>query len=189
MPANYPTNFIGDYLLGDNIKENLVALRLIWEKQAEYNQAEQEHKRLRKPIVVLCGAIAEAILYDFFTKIRDFVREGVEGIEEEQAEHFRSMKNDNFQFFIDQSRKYQLFGDGTDDFYDHLDKLAELRNRIHIQNVKGVTPRREWRAFTVEQQLLSEQTLEDLIRRMNENYNRDQQDHVGGFTVPWASHL
>ena len=189
MPIAYPTNFIGDYLLGDNINENLDALRLIWEKQAEHVHTTQEHKRLRKPVIVLCGAIAEAVLYDFFAKIRDFVTEGVEGIEEELAEHFRSMNNDNFQFFIDQSRKHRLFGDGGDEFYDNLDKLAVLRNRIHIQNVKGFKPYREREAFTLAQQQMSEKILEDLIRRMIANYDRNQEDHVGGFTLPWDSHF
>lgn len=189
MPTTYPTNFFGNYLLGDNVNENLDALTLIWEKQTEHHHAQQEHMRLRKPIVVLCGTIAEAILYDFFDRIRVFVREGVEGIVEELAEHFRSMTNDNFQFFIDQCRKHQLFGDGCDEFYNHMDKVAELRNRIHIQNVKQFRPLREREAFTPALQQLSEKTLEDLIRRMNKNYTRDQNDNVGGFTLPWDSHF
>ena len=96
---------------------------------------------------------------------------------------------DNFQFFNDQCRRHQLFGDGCDGFYDQLDNLAQLRNRIHIQNVKGAKPLRERHAFTEAQQQLSEKTLEDLISRMNADYNRGQEDYVGGFTLPWDSHL
>jgi len=186
MPVTYPTNFIGDYLLGDNIKENLDALQQIWAIQAGHVQNTQENKRLRKPVIVSCGAIVEAILYDFFSKIRDFVNEGVDGIEEELATHFRSMNNDNFQFFIDQGRKHQLFDNGL---CDELDKLADFRNRIHIQNAKRLKPLRECEAFTYDIQLRSERTLEAVIRYMNANYNRNQDDHVGGFTLPWDSHF
>ncbi|WP_170787708.1 hypothetical protein [Ruegeria lacuscaerulensis] len=189
MPTVYPTNFMGNYRLGDNINENLDALQLIWDLQHEHAETDSSHKRLRKPVIVYCGAIAEAVLFDFFAKIRDFVREGVAAIEEELAEHLRSMSNDNFQFFIDQCRKHQLFGDGSDGFYDDLNKLAELRNRIHIQNVKHFKPLREHEAFSKVQQQMAERTLETLIARMNEHYNRKQADHVGGFMLPWNSYL
>lgn len=95
------------------------------------------------------------------------------------------MNNDNFQFFIDQCRKHRLFGDGSDGFYDDLDKLVELRNRIYIQNTKGVVPLREYEAFSKAQQQMAERTLETVIARMDERYNRTQADHVGGFSLPW----
>ena len=70
-----------------------------------------------------------------------------------------------------------------------LDKLAELRNRIHIQNVKRFKPSREYEAFAYAQQMLAEKTLEAVICRLATDYNRKQEDHVRGFTLPWDSRL
>ena len=184
MPKTYPTNFVGDFLLGDNIKENLDALTVIWNVEDK-----RGIRSVRKPIIVLCAAIIEAILHDFFFRIKEFTREGVDRIEREFAEFLRSKDNDNLQFFIDQSRKHQLFGDGSDGLYKNLDKLAELRNRIHIQNVKLSKPDRECDAFTQDYQKMAEKTLEGIIRHMVNDYNRKQEDHVGGFTLPWDSHF
>ena len=81
MPKTYPTNFVGDFLLGDNIKENLDALTVIWNVEAK-----RGIRSVRKPIIVLCAAIIEAILHDLFFRIKVFTREGVDRIEREFAE-------------------------------------------------------------------------------------------------------
>ena len=57
----YSSGFIGNFKLGDNIVHNLAILRELY--VAQNSGTPERAELLRKPIIVFCGAIAEAILY------------------------------------------------------------------------------------------------------------------------------
>ncbi|MGA2997054.1 hypothetical protein [Bradyrhizobium sp.] len=64
------SKFIGNFVIGDNIVQNLRVLAVLY---AQYNLADTANKRLLcKPIVVLLGSIVEASLHDLHTRIRTF---------------------------------------------------------------------------------------------------------------------
>lgn len=186
MPLHISTSFCGNFMLGDNAKESVRALQLIYNQQLTL--CDEDAATLRKPLIVLCASITEAFLYDFVYRIRHFTREGVSGIADSITRKFRGMANDDFSFLIEQCQKHELLGARAEAIYDDLKVLRDLRNRIHIQNKKKLLEAREIHAFSERRQKLSERTLEYVLKYLERNYAR-KNDYVGGITLPWNAHV
>jgi hypothetical protein len=61
------SKFIGDFVIGDNIVQNLKVLALLYE---QFNNSNAMNRRLLcKPIIVSLGSIVEASLHDLHTRI------------------------------------------------------------------------------------------------------------------------
>lgn len=183
------SDFIGDFKTGDNINYNLRILRLLY---TLHDQAEPGDKPLlRKPIIVTSVSIIEALLYDFHMRMRVFTIEGVTNLAEDVVAYVRGKKLDEFEKLIRSARKHNLFGRKDEAFYDCLDELRKVRNRVHVQNPKPDLPPDEFRVFTEERKVTAEKMLEWLIRFMSNNHPRPQ--HVTGyvepFRLPWDSHF
>ena len=178
---------MGSFKLGDNIVHNLAILRVLFASQAADLKAE---RLLRKPIIVLIGAIAEAILYDLYViKIATFTREGVPTIPKATLDDIRNKTIDEFAKYISHARSKGLLG-GNSKIYDDLDDLRKLRNRIHIQNTKQHFELDESKAFNRQRQKMAERTLEELISYMVKNYIRSKgRQSVADFCLPWDSQL
>jgi hypothetical protein len=174
MPVTYSSGFIGDFKLGDNIVHNLAILRELYKTQVS-SENDGVHL-LCKPIVVLIGSVAEAVLYDLYVvKIADFTSEGVPNIDTNMLEEIRTKTIDEFAKYISHARSKSLLG-GASDLYDSLEDLRKLRNRVHIQN--GTRQR------------AAEKTLERLIDYMSRTHMRSaSKKFVADFVLPWNSQL
>ncbi len=184
---NYSSGFIGNFKLGDNIVHNLSILRELYAIQSNGGRAAT---LFRKPIIVLIGAIAEAILYDLYVvKISTFTCEGVPNIPDNVLDEIRDKTIDEFAKYISNARSKQLLGDDPQ-IYDDLDDLRKLRNRIHIQNTKNHFEPDEYKAYTDARQVMAERTLETLISFMVAKHLRKSSLHcVAELELPWNSHL
>jgi hypothetical protein len=99
-----------------------------------YNREDWAGKRrLCKPIIILLVSIIEAVLHDFHGRIRKFTYEGVVNLPSEIILYVRSKMMDDLEKYIASARKHDLFGAQDAAFYNLLDELRRLRNRIHIQ--------------------------------------------------------
>lgn len=182
------SSFIGIFKLGDNIVHNLEVLSLLYEQQVSSTHEQNSH--LCKPIILLNASICEAILYDFHFRINKFTREGVQNIDEDVVEYIRDKHIDEFEKYISSARKHDLFEASDSDFYQELDDLRKLRNRIHIQNTKNHFEPDDAEAFNMDRQQTSERILEKLAKTMALKYRRKDSvpKCVEDFKFPWCEH-
>jgi hypothetical protein len=186
--VKYSSGFIGGFKLGDNIVHNLDILNLLYATQK--TSSPEQAELLRKPIIVWCGAVAEALLYDLYeTKIPKFTSEGVPNVPKIVLKRIRLQTVDQFGRYIANARRFSLLGPSPD-LYNSLEELRKLRNRIHIQNKKGDFETDEPIAFSSQRQAEAERTLEQLISYMSSNHLRQPSRHfVADFILPWDSRL
>lgn len=156
------SDFIGDFKLGDNIVSNFSCLKVLYELKAPDSFC------VKKPIVIIIASIAEAVLYDFYARMRGFTREGVDTVPDSVLEDVRSKHIDEFAKYIDHAKSKKLLGEG-EAIYDDLHTLRKLRNRIHIQNTKRQFAPHEGSVFTSERQVFAEKTLERMLRFLSAN--------------------
>ena len=188
MAFQIRSTFIGDYKLGDNINYNLNVLALLYQA---YSDAEEEDKRLlRKPIIVFLVSVIEAVLYDFHKRIRLFTLEGVQNVAVEVTDYIRGKQLDELEKLIASAKKHDLFEAADTAFYDQMDNLRKLRNRIHIQNTKKHFPADDGDAFNQQRMILAEKVLEKTLRVMLSKYDRGPQfGYVSDFNLPWQPHF
>lgn len=181
----YESNFIGDFKLGDNVVFNLSILKSLYKYRVEGNPAQKRY--LQKPITLLNISIIEALLYDFHFRIKSFTREGV-GLPQKMIDAIRGKQIVEFEKYIASARKNDFFDLKDTVFYDKLDELRKLRNRVHIQNTKNHFEKDDSQAFSEARMLLSEQALEQVIKTLAEKHPRNS-EYVQKFDLPWDSHL
>ncbi len=178
------SHFIGNFKLGDNINHNLRILRLLY----RYFEAGEptEQQLLRKPIILTLVSITEAILHDFHFRIRNFTIEGVRNLSEEVLDYVRGKRLDELEKYISSARKHNFFDLAYMNFYDVLDELRKLRNRIHIQNSKNHFEPNETDAFNELRKIQAEKVLEIVMKTMAKKYSRGDNLHcVEDFELPW----
>jgi hypothetical protein len=132
--------------------------------------------------------VAEAILHDFHGRIKYYTREGVQNLAESVIAYVRSKQIDRLERYIASAKKHNLFDMADNRFYDLLEELRKLRNRVHIQNEKNDFEPDERLAFSEARMRLAERVLEKLIRTMAQKYPR-QHNHVRDFKLPWDPHF
>ncbi len=182
------SNFIGSFKLGDNICYNLECLRLLEE---QYNADKTEHRSLIKPIVISIASVAEAVLYDFYSRMRVFTSEGVASVPDVVLAEVRAKHIDEFAKYIDHAKKRKILR-GDNSLYEDLHELRKLRNRVHIQNSKRHFEYDDSDAFSPARLLKSERTLEHLLRILEEDHcrtNKSASDCVPPFELPWKAHI
>lgn len=182
-----PASFIGDFKRGDNINYNLKILKTLYESHAALEPEKQTY--LRKPIFLTIMSIVEAILYDFDSRIRHFTREGVQNLGNDILALIRGKQYDDLAKYIACAKRHSFFDTVHQQFYDELEELRKIRNRIHIQNYNNYLPRDENRAFTPNNIFLAECALEVVMRTMNKKYPRpiSVQGAVEDFSIPWEA--
>lgn len=179
------SKFIGDFKLGDNIAYNLEILELLYRA---YDAVEGREKCLLcKPIILLITSIIEAILHDLHMRIKLFTIEGVRNIPSAVAEAIRLKEIDDLDKYIASAKKQDLFDEADKKFYDELDELRRLRNRIHIQNKKKDFEPDEYHAFSEKRKVQAERALEKVMRTMAKKFSRDH-DYVKAFELPWDAY-
>lgn len=188
MSFTIKSNFIGLFKVGDNINHNLQILSLLYKYYAEAAGADQ--KLLLKPITITIVSIIEALLYDLHYRIKSFTTEGVQNISIDVLNYIRGKHLDELEKYIASAKKHNLFQRRNEKFYDYLDELRKLRNRVHIQNRNNYFESDESNAFNDERRILAEKALEKVMRIMLEKYHRnDHHHHVADFTLPWNPHF
>jgi hypothetical protein len=176
--------FILNFKLGDNINHNLSVLALLYDY---YNREDEDGKRLLcKPIIILLVSIIEAVLHDFHSRIRILTYEGIANLSYEVIEYIRGKKIDELEKYIASARKHDLFGRQDGAFYDLLDELWRLRNRIHIQNTKADFEPSEYNAFNEFRKRKAERALELTMKTLATKYPRPPHihGHVADFNLP-----
>jgi len=105
--------------------------------------------------------------------------------------YVRSKKIDEFAKYIASAKKHDLFEASDTSFYEALDSLRKLRNRIHIQNPKNYFEPDDRNAFTLKRQITSEKVLEKVMKTMATKYSRDRDRYgcVADFKIPWNEHF
>lgn len=90
---------------------------------------------------------------------------------------------------IDGAKKFDLFK-ANDDFYEQLNELRKLRNRVHIQNEKRHFERKEAVAFNALRQREAETALEYIAKFLAAEHPRgpSTQGFVTDLNLPWNEH-
>jgi len=178
-------NFIGDFKLGDNINYNLKSLSLLYKYYREATSIERGY--LHKPIILILVSVTEAVLHDFHGRIRKFTWEGVKNIPGSVMSYIQDLtKIDKFEQYINSARKHDFFDAKDTAFYDDMDELRRLRNRIHIQNEKRDFEPEEYNAFNSRRKVQAEKVLEKTLKTMARKYARGPEyKYVADFELPW----
>lgn len=185
-------SFIGKFKIGDNIHYNLKVLNILY---LSLKNLPSEHQiYLEKPITVILVSICEAIIHDFiFFRSKNFTREGISGLSKKNLEVLRSSNPWNFEKKIQLVKKLNLLNTEDQNTYTYLEKLAQLRNRIHIQNEKQNFEDDEHLVFKKIRRVEAEKMVELLMKRLLELYPRPahitMSEHVEDFKLPWKSHF
>jgi hypothetical protein len=183
-------DFFGDFKTGDNINYTLQVLTLLYEF---YGVSDRRARTLLcKPIILLETSIVEAILHDFYMRIRRHTTEGIASIKREELEVVRSGKRiDKFAKYIENAAEHNFFDTQDKLFYKKLTLLRKMRNRMHIQNEFRHLERDEEEVFTGRRRILTEQVLEKVVKVMSTKYPRVEhaRGHVSDMEFPWREHF
>jgi len=182
------SSFIGSFKTGDNINHNLRVLEFLYEIYAQEN--DHRKRLLCKPIIITLVSIIEAVLHDFHGRITGHTIEGVANLAATVISYIQSKHIDELEKYIASARKHDFFSTRDARFYDSLDVLRKLRNRIHIQNTKGDFEPDEYQVFTERRKILAEKVLEIVLKTMAGRYSRGTWAYfVDDFQLPWVEHF
>ena len=174
MTVTIDTSFIGTYKIGDNLVYTAKVLQRLYLDDSAL---------LIKPKIIQNASLVEAVLYDFFRRIRRHTKE-FKYLDSNTRANIRRTKLKNvkdFKSYINKFRHYHLLGK-CPDLYESLHTLRELRNRIHVQNgYDGET-------FTKYKLILSEKCTEYVLRYLSTEYPRGRK-YVQDINLPWCAHF
>jgi len=183
--------FIWNFKHGDNIDYNFSVLQSLYNAQ----QNSPQKGLLRKPITIQIVSIIEAILIDFLVRLDQATTHLPSGVSPTKIEKIKEeiekdkkkvsiedpelgkrilYKRRLYQFnhLVKIFEKYELFGPKGDEIYTQLNKFADMRNRVHIENYHGNLEEREQHVFTDERVKELEVVLETLWKKMVTEYKR-----------------
>ena len=182
------TSFIGYFKLGDNIVFNTKILDSLY-KNLDVSQPIDVQAITIKPIVLIGVSAIEALIYDFVDRIKDYPKE-FKHVDSAKISSIRKLDTQSFNWKfrvgIDKFRQHKMLGDEPN-YYDNLDFLRNLRNRIHIQN--QFAGRSEEYVWTSDVLYRCEACLEYTLLYLSENYPREDKDYVESIQVPWKRHF
>ncbi len=182
------SSFIYNFKIGDNLHYNLEVLKWLYESIASRRG---QPFNLNKPITIILVSIIEAILFDFRKRVSGPHAEIVANLSEGFRVAIGAIRKDELGLYIDCAKEHNLFGSNSS-FYDELELLRNVRNRIHIQNKwhNLVGEDDEFRVFTAARKLLAEKALEKTMKTMALKYPRQVRvsDYVADFQLPWEQH-
>lgn len=183
--------FIGNFKIGDNIHYNLEVLRTLYACKAVIPVAQR--KFLDKPITITLVSICEALIFDFIERSKYFTQEGVTGLSDQALERLREAKAWSLDKKLQLVQELDLLKASNPDVYEQLKKLAQLRNRVHIQNEKRNFETDEAKAFTHIRRLKAEKMTELLLLQFGKLYPRPthivKSQYLEDFELPWDSHF
>ena len=185
------SGFIGEFANGDNINHNLRILEILYMIFDESKEYEQKH--LCKPIIMILMSIIDSIIYDLFKRIKYNVYEGVNNIPELMKKDIKEKTYNNFSNRLALCKKYNLFdfkSYKSEKFHNIIDNLVKLRNRIHIQNEKGHSPKSEYKAFNIGRKEEAELICEYILKISYKKFARKPELHrVKHFKCCWKERI
>ncbi len=181
-------NFFCRFKTGDNIIYNLSVLEKLYNCSSHMRQGKE---LTVKPIVIIIASIIEAILHDFHLRIRANVHEGISGLVDEVLIYVRNKEIDKFEKYIKSAKKHNFFKLTDMSFYDDLDDLRKIRNRVHIQNLSRDLPENEFELFDLTVKEKAEKILEKVVKTTSTEYARPDNlaNQVGELNFPWDEHF
>ena len=181
------TSFIWDFQLGDNIVFNTKILRSLY-KNLDITKLDQAEAITIKPIVVIGVSTIEALMFDFVCRVKES-SVGPNNLNMEKIKSIAKLNTDGtswkFKEAINRLQHHQILGNQSN-YYDNLDFLRNLRNRIHIQNEFG--GRREEFVWTLQILHRFEACIEYTLLYLSENYSRDKK-FVENAAISWERHF
>ncbi|QRM38745.1 hypothetical protein F3X89_13370 [Rhizobium rhizogenes] len=172
--AEIPSNFIGDFKVGDNLVYNADVLRSVCEHNGDGS--------LNKLVVVQVGSILEAALGQIIYRAQNFNREGVPNIAEADRQEIEGKKVDKLNNIIDVMRKYELLNALGGSIYDELHMLRKFRNKVHIQDDNADVPRDEEMAFTASRCAWSLDLCTTVLAFLSQQFPRPA--NIGNYVRP-----
>lgn len=135
---DYTKVFFWSYSRMDNVNYNFDVLNAL----AEASRKGPLPHLFYKPMFIIMTSIIECTIYDFLKKIHQHKHEKIPNIDAEDITHLQNIKLPNKLYnFTSICRKYELLGSDPA-LYNRIHDMVEIRNRIHIQNERGI-PREE----------------------------------------------
>ena len=127
------------------------------------------------------------MLYDFMLRIQS--SEPVSTLSTETVAALKAKDYSKLTNLVNGAKTHDLFS-ADDAFYEQLDELRKLRNRVHIQNEKNHFERDDARAFSVSRQRSAESALEYIAKFLAQKHPRKltMQGFVADFELPWDEH-
>lgn len=135
-------NIFGDFKVGDNAVYNASLLCDLIEAN--------ENGKLNKSIILQAASMIEVATIQIFYRARNYNREGVPRISEEDRQEIAEKSIDKLAVIIDNLKKYGILDGLAAGTYEELHQLRKYRNKIHIYinvNVPGAS-RDEGKLFT-----------------------------------------
>lgn len=178
------SGFIWNFSHGDNIIYNLEVLAVLYDTFNSSSSSDQ--RRLCKPITIILVSIVESVIYDLFLRIKESKSEIPSSIPKEMIDDILTKNYNDFSKVLDLCDKYNIFEFKNKKVYEGIHKLRKLRNRIHIQNEKNYSPKKEYSAFTLESKKLAEIVCEYFLKFCYKKFQRSEEYHyVNNFQCPW----
>ena len=178
------SGFIWNFLHGDNIIYNLDILSVLYKNfdSLEYN----DKRRLCKPIIIILVSIIESVVYDLLLRIKESKNEIPSNIPNLMINDILTKDYNDFSKVLDLCYKYNIFEFKNKEIYKVIHDLRKLRNRIHIQNEKNYSLKREYKAFTFKQKENAEILCEHIFKLFYSKFKRNEEYHlVNDFKFPW----
>lgn len=179
--------FIWTFKKGDNIIYNFDILWALYEAKKHYTG---DKTLYNKPITISLISIIECILDDFVIRIQGRSSDPLPNITSQVINDFSYKKKGQrieikklkkFSHYINIVKKHNIFGNVVK-FYEVLDFLRDVRNKVHIQASKED----EDKVFTDSNLQLSEKALERIIKFMIVKYPRwDKKETADDIPYPW----
>lgn len=142
-----------------------------------------------KPIYLLLASIIECTLFDFLLRIKIATNEKIPNLDSNIKE---SIKNKNIpnklHNFNEVCKKYNLL---EDHMYGAIEKIANIRNRIHIQNQDEEKPTKEWELWSNDRVKECGNLLKEMYLLLMDKHPRPDCRHTNppnsNFPEPWNS--
>jgi hypothetical protein len=179
--------FVWTFKKGDNIIYNFEILWALYEAKKHYIG---DKTLYNKPIIITLISIIECILDDFVRRIQGRGSDPLPNITTQIIDDFKYKikgqrieikKLKKFSHYVYIIKKHNIFGSNIK-FYETLDFLRNVRNKVHIQESKED----EYKIFTDHNLRLSEIALERIIKFMVLKYPRwGKEETIDNIPYPW----
>jgi hypothetical protein len=173
-----PSNFIGNFKVGDNLVYNAGILCSLCDANTD--------GEFNKMIVLQVGSIIESALGEIIYRAQHFSREGVPNIVEADRKEIEGKKIDKLNNTIDVMKKYMMMNDLGEGIYDELHKLRKYRNKVHIRDDDEDLPPDEQDVFADEACTWSLGLNVRVLMHLSEKFSRPQgiDKYVTALRVP-----
>jgi|GEM_PF-2161672 len=183
----YADIFFWDYTRKDNVVYNFKCLETL----CILNISSDLKRYVCKPIIILLASILECVFFDFLTRTQGHTKEKIPNV---SAEDVASIKNTelprSFLNFSELMKKYEFLGEENLSIYSELRNLVNVRNRIHIQNLKKNEPIHEDNLWDISLVKHFGKLFKEIFLHICKNYPRAQAwgkpyEVLPDFPEPW----